>query len=65
MYIGYTSNIEDRMLRHNSNRERYTKNKGPWLLIYQKKCLNRVDAMGLEKRLKSGQGRGWIKENYL
>ncbi|MCZ7611485.1 MAG: GIY-YIG nuclease family protein [Ignavibacterium sp.] len=28
-YIGHTSNLEDRLLRHNSNRNKFTKNKGP------------------------------------
>lgn len=34
LYIGQTNNIHDRILRHNSNRNKATKNKGPWRLIY-------------------------------
>ncbi|HPO55636.1 MAG TPA: GIY-YIG nuclease family protein [Ignavibacteriaceae bacterium] len=35
-YIGSTSNIEDRLKRHNTNRSTFTKGKGPWVLVAHK-----------------------------
>jgi hypothetical protein len=32
-YIGQTNSLKDRVNRHNENRCRSTKNKGPWILI--------------------------------
>ncbi|MFO7525442.1 MAG: GIY-YIG nuclease family protein [Ignavibacteriaceae bacterium] len=29
-YIGHTSDLNDRLLRHNRNRNKFTENKGPW-----------------------------------
>jgi len=52
IYIGQTNNIEDRLKRHNGNRNKWTKGKGPWELIYLKKQETRSEAMKLEKYLK-------------
>ena len=32
--MGYTENISKRIVYHNKNKNRSTKNKGPWKLIY-------------------------------
>ena len=32
-YIGQTNDLDDRMIRHSSNRSKFTKGKGPWELI--------------------------------
>ena len=51
-YIGQTSNLEDRLKRHNSNRSTYTKQKGTWHLIEKTCVASRSEAMRLEKKLK-------------
>jgi putative endonuclease len=67
IYIGYTSDIEKRIKRHNgflkNKQSSFTsKNKnGEWRLIYQEKYTNRQEAMSREKELKSYQGREFIK----
>ena len=67
LYKGQTSDLENRLMRHNSGEsgsKRYTyKQKGPWQLIYSEKHSTRSEAMKREKFLKSGQGREWIKDN--
>lgn len=63
IYIGQTNNLEDRLKRHNSGTQKYTKNKGPFELVYCERYLTRSEAMGREKTLKSGQGREWIRKN--
>ena len=69
LYKGQTSDLENRLKRHNSRElgsTRYTyKQKGLWQLIYSEECATRSEAMKREKFLKSGQGREWIKENIL
>ena len=61
-YIGQTSDLDQRLKRHNTNTGRYTKNKGPFVLIYKEEFISRSEAMRREKFLKSGQGREYLKE---
>ncbi|MBU1557388.1 GIY-YIG nuclease family protein [Patescibacteria group bacterium] len=65
IYTGQTNNLKDRLLRHNSGREKYTKNKGCFKIIYKETYNTRSVAMKREKELKSGKGREWIKNNIL
>jgi putative endonuclease len=51
-YIGQTSDLEDRFIRHNENRCKYTKGKGPWNLISFKIFQTRSEAVQEERRLK-------------
>ena len=51
-YIGQTSNLEDRLRRHNSDRSTYTKQKGTWRLIATASLASRSEAVQLEKKLK-------------
>jgi putative endonuclease len=51
-YVGYTNNIKNRILLHNSSKgAKFTKGK-KWKLIYFKKYQNKVDAMKNEYKLK-------------
>ena len=65
LYIGQTNNILDRITRHNGNRNKWTKGKGPWKLIYVKEFETRSEAMKLEKRLKGFKNKDytiqWVK----
>lgn len=63
-YIGHTSNLEDRLLRHNSNRNKFTKNKGPWKIIASHKCNTKSEAYKLELKLKSFKNSSFAV-NYL
>ena len=56
LYIGSTTDLEDRLLRHNNDRNSYTKGKGPWVLLWSAKFYSRKEAVQLElsfKRMKS------------
>ena len=59
-YIGQTSNLEERIVYHNSNRSKYTKNKGPWKLMGYKTFQTRSEAMKEEKILKGMKNRDYI-----
>ena len=51
-YVGYTNNILNRILLHNSSKgAKFTKGK-EWKLIYFKRYQNKLDAMKNEYRLK-------------
>lgn len=68
-YIGFTANLDKRILDHNSGKgARTTKLKDNWKLIYSEAYLDKHDAVGREKFLKSGSGRKYLKrqlKNYL
>ncbi|OGU56864.1 MAG: hypothetical protein A2V66_14710 [Ignavibacteria bacterium RBG_13_36_8] len=49
-YIGHTSNLEDRLTRHDSDRSKFTKGKGPWELITTKECVTKSEAYQLEMK---------------
>ena len=60
-YIGYTNDLRKRFNQHNSGEATYTKNRGPFKIIYSEFCLNEQDARSREKYLKSGMGRRYLK----
>jgi putative endonuclease len=61
-YIGSTSNINDRLKRHNGGRSIYTKSGIPWELVYTEEYLSRSEAMIREKQLKSWKNKKRIEE---
>ncbi|MFN2424768.1 MAG: GIY-YIG nuclease family protein [Cryomorphaceae bacterium] len=56
-YVGQTSNLEDRLKRHNEGRSKYTKSGIPWTLKYKESFATRSDAMAKEKKIKSSKDR--------
>ncbi|MBL7883180.1 MAG: GIY-YIG nuclease family protein [Bacteroidia bacterium] len=61
IYIGYTSDIENRMLSHNSLATKgYTIKYRPWEIVHKEFFESKVDAMKREKQLKSAKGRELI-----
>ncbi len=65
-YVGYTNNIEKRLLLHNNSKgAKFTKG-STWKLIYYKKYNNKIVAMKEEYRLKKNYKlRNKIKSKYL
>ena len=61
IYVGLTSNIEDRIRRHNKGYEQTTKPYRPFILIYSEECETREQARKREKYLKSGVGKEFLK----
>jgi putative endonuclease len=61
-YIGFTTNLKERLSAHNTGRSPYTRKGGEWKLIYAELYLNKADALGREKFLKSGAGHGFLKK---
>ncbi len=61
LYIGYTSDLRNRLKQHNSGKSAATKPYIPYNLIYYEAMLNRSDAKNREIYLKSGYGLRSIK----
>ena len=67
-YIGFSSNLKKRYESHNSGVNKSTKFRRPFRIIYFEGYVNRDDALGRERFLKSGSGRLFLKRqmnNYL
>ena len=64
IYIGQTSNLENRLTEHNQKRGKHftAKFEGEWKLIYTEKVESRNQALLREKQLKSFRGREYIKK---
>jgi putative endonuclease len=62
-YVGYTSELTQRLGQHNNGITKSTKNRGPWTLIYQESFPTKVEAMQRERFLKSGQGREGLNQH--
>ena len=61
-YIGSTSDLDKRLLEHNSGKTYSTRNKGPWELVYSKQFENKHDALVMEKLIKSYKGGNAFKK---
>lgn len=62
IYIGSTSNIENRVRDHNEKGNRWTSSYENWNLIYKEKFETRSEAMKREKFLKSLKAGQRIKQ---
>ena len=61
IYIGFTSNLEARILSHNHLANKgYTLKFRPWEIIYTEIFETKSEAMKREKELKSANGRKFI-----
>lgn len=68
IYIGFTSNLNNRIETHNHLKNKgWTKSFMPWELIYYEEYTSKSkrDALKREKQLKTAQGRKFIYENIL
>ncbi|MCC5942877.1 MAG: GIY-YIG nuclease family protein [Balneolaceae bacterium] len=60
-YVGQTSNLEERVSRHNQGGSKYTKFGIPWKLVYKEGFETRSEAMKREKKLKSSKNREHLR----
>ncbi len=51
-YCGQTKNLNERLVRHNQGREKYTKTGTPWTLVHKVELSNRNQAVALERKVK-------------
>lgn len=61
IYIGYTSNMEQRLLSHNELAIKgHTVKYRPWMVAFTEEYKTKKNAMLRENQLKAGKGREWI-----
>ena len=66
IYIGYTSNLEERFKSHNElGKKGWTIKFRPWEILHTEEYETKKAALEREKQLKGGQGRKWIREILL
>ena len=65
-YVGYTNDLKKRLSLHNSSKgAKFTKGK-KWVIIYQKKYMNKSKALKDEYKLKKDyKFRNKIKNNFI
>jgi putative endonuclease len=59
-YVGYTNDIERRILEHNRIKGKYTDAGIPWELIYLEDYATKEEAMAREKFIKSKKSKSYI-----
>ncbi len=52
-YIGSTQDLEERFLRHNQGRSKYTKTKTPWEIVFEEHHPDRSTAFRREQQIKN------------
>jgi len=61
-YIGTSSDLSERIERHNQGRSKYTRAKRPWALVYFEEHPDRSSAMKREYAVKRRKSKDYIKK---
>jgi len=61
LYVGYTTDLKQRIATHNKGSVTSTKSKRPWKLILSEAYLSQEDALRREKYFKTTQGKNALK----
>ncbi len=64
-YVGRTSNLEERLKRHNKGEVSYTKSRLPFEVALTINFPDRYKAFQFEKYLKSGSGRAFMFKRFV
>ncbi len=67
-YTGCTSDLRERLKKHNTGKVPSTKNRIPLKLVYYEYCVDQQDAYHREKYLKTTYGKRYIRsrlKNYF
>ncbi|MBT4856986.1 GIY-YIG nuclease family protein [Candidatus Uhrbacteria bacterium] len=64
LYIGYSTNLKDRLRAHESGSVKSTKHRLPAKIFYYENYKNKNDAMAREVYLKSGGGHREFKRQH-
>jgi len=60
-YIGYTHDLNLRLIHHNDGWTKSTKSGIPWTLVYSEKYPSKFDAIRREKEIKRMKSRKYIE----
>ncbi|MCF8367050.1 MAG: GIY-YIG nuclease family protein, partial [Bacteroidales bacterium] len=62
LYIGHTSQLEERLQKHNSNHKGFTGNSSDWQVVYKEIYETKAEAYARERQVKAWKSRRRIKE---
>ena len=62
LYIGFTTNLKNRLKDHNAGRNKSTKSRRPFSLIFYEVHLSKLDAQRRERYFKTAKGKITIKQ---
>ena len=60
-YVGSTSDLEERLNRHNAGATTSTKSGRPWKVVYSEEFLTRSDSLKRENEIKRQKSRVYIE----
>ena len=63
-YIGYTTNLKQRLETHNAGGSVYTEQNRPWKLVMYLAFESEEKALSFEKYLKVGSGSAFAKKRF-
>ncbi|HAF29172.1 MAG TPA: excinuclease ABC subunit C [Bacteroidales bacterium] len=61
-YVGYTSDVNSRIVKHNSGATTSTKSGIPWSLVYIEEYQEKSEAIRREKAIKKKKSRKYIED---
>jgi putative endonuclease len=61
-YIGFTSNLEERIIRHNQKSKGFTGQINDWEMMYSESFATKSEALAREKQIKSWKNRSKIQQ---
>ncbi|MBK6264680.1 GIY-YIG nuclease family protein [Marivirga sp. S37H4] len=61
-YVGQTSDIEERLIRHNLGHGKHTRKGVPWILVWSIEVADRSEAMKLETKIKKRGAARFLKD---
>ena len=64
-YVGQTSNLENRLYRHNNSGSKSTKKAKDWKLVYKEIYTSRLESVRRESEIKSKKSRKYIEQLIL
>jgi len=62
LYVGWTNDLKNRIVEHNSGNVEATKSRMPLELVYYEACKDKEKAIKREKFFKTGFGRRFLKD---
>ncbi|MFH2143440.1 MAG: GIY-YIG nuclease family protein [Bacteroidota bacterium] len=66
IYIGYSSDVDNRLSSHNDpGNKGWTRSFRPWVIVYTEEFDTRASAMKREKELKTSRGREFIWNSVI
>ena len=63
-YFGFTSDLKDRLRKHNSNHKGFTGTRSDWIVKYTEKFETKIEALNREKQIKNWKSRLMIEKLF-